>query len=222
MYIMRLLLVEDQVDLIENIRDFFVLEKYVVDMAYDGEAGLKQALSETYDCIILDLNLPKMDGEEVCRKLREAGSNVPVLMLTARTGTPNIVAGLDTGADDYLLKPFNFDELYARVRTLTRRKIDSRNPVVSFRDLSVDTNIKKVFREGKEIELAPKEYLLFEYLLMNRGEIQSRTKLIEHVWGEYDDLIFSQTVDVHIAYLRKKIGKSYIETGKGGYYIPKE
>lgn len=216
---MRVLVVEDNRDLSENIKEFLVLEKFVVEQSFDGQEGLNFAQNNSLDCIVLDLNLPKLDGVEVCKKLREKGNTTPIIMLTARTGKDNIITGLDSGADDYLTKPFELEELVARIKALVRRAKDKPNPFITYQNITLDTNAKKVFQEGKEVDLAPKEYLLLEYLLLNLGIVQDRTKIIEHVWGEYDNLMFSQTVDVHVAYVRKKLGKKIITTASGGYFI---
>ncbi|MEN6550497.1 MAG: response regulator transcription factor [Candidatus Cryosericum sp.] len=216
---MHILVVEDQRDFAENIRKYLETESYSVDLAFDGESGLRQALLEDYALVVLDLNLPRMDGLKVCRELRRAGRSMPILMLTARVGHENAVAGLDSGADDYLTKPFDLEELLARMRALLRRGGESRSPLIVVGDVAIDTNTHEVRRDGKLVALAPREYALLEFLALNRGVARTRLEIIELVWGEYDELMFSQTVDVHVAYLRRKLGKDIIRTVPGKGYI---
>jgi two-component system response regulator ArlR len=219
---MGILIVEDNRTLAVNIRRYLELELYAASVTFDGEAGLQRALTEDYDCIILDLDLPKLHGLEVCRRLRAAGRGSPVLMLTASGATQDVVKGLDAGADDYVVKPFDMEELLARVRSLLRRRGGGgRSPVLSSRDVSLDTNTHEVRRGGAVVRLAPKEYALLEHLLRNKGAVQDRGTIITHVWGEHSALLFSQTVDVHVAYLRRKLGKEIIVTVPGaGYLVP--
>jgi two-component system response regulator MprA len=216
---MGILVVEDNVKLAANLQRILELEGYEAAVAHDGELGLHMALAEARECIVLDLNLPKLDGVEVCRRLREDGDPTPILMLTARGAKRDIVAGLDAGADDYLVKPFDLDELLARVRTLLRRCGPERGPVLRAADVTVDTSACEVRRGAGVVRLAPREYALLEYLLRNKGIVQDRLTLIEQVWGEYDELMFSQTVDVHVSYLRRKLGKELITTVPGKGYL---
>ena len=216
---MQILVVEDQRDFAENIRKYLETESYSVDLAFDGESGLHQALLEDYALVVLDPNLPRMDGLEVCRQLRTAGRSMPILMLTARIGHQNAVAGLDSGADDYLTKPFDLEELLARMRALLRRGGESRSPLIVVGDVTIDTNTHEVRRDGTLVALAPREYALLEFLALNRGVARTRLEIIELVWGEYDELMFSQTVDVHVAYLRRKLGKDIIRTVPGKGYM---
>jgi len=216
---MHILVVEDQQDFAQNIRRYLETESYSVDLAFDGETGLRQGLTEEYSLVVLDLNLPRMDGLEVCRQLRQAGRSMPVLMLTARVGHQNVVAGLDSGADDYLTKPFDLEELLARMRALLRRGGESRSPVITIGEVDIDTNSHTVRRAGQVVSLAPREYALLEFLALNRGIAKSRLEIIELVWGEYDELMFSQTVDVHVAYLRRKLGREIIVTVPGKGYM---
>ena len=216
---MHILVVEDQQDFAQNIRRYLETESYSVDLAFDGETGLRQGLAEEYALVVLDLNLPRMDGLEVCRQLRQAGRTMPVLMLTARIGHKNAVAGLDSGADDYLTKPFDLEELLARMRALLRRGGESRSPVITIGEVDIDTNSHTVRRAGQVVSLATREYALLEFLALNRGIAKSRLEIIELVWGEYDELMFSQTVDVHVAYLRRKLGREIIVTVPGKGYM---
>lgn len=220
---MHILLIEDQQKLADNTAKLLKLEHYTVSVAYDGRDGFERAMTEGIDLIILDINLPGMDGYLLCSMLRQHGKNMPILMLTARGKQQEIVHGLDIGADDYLTKPFDFDELLARVRALLRRGPTNHAPTLTTGAITLDPSAKEVYKGKKKIDLSPKEFALFEYLLRNKGVVQDRPSIIEHVWGGSDDLLFSQTVDVHIAYLRKKIGKSVIETVPGrGYMIPRD
>ncbi len=218
---MHILLIEDQEKLASNIRQFLELEQYVVTVAHDGKEGFEKAMTQDIDLLILDINLPGMDGYVICTMLRENKKNMPILMLTARTKQKEIVQGLNLGADDYLGKPFDLDELLARVRALLRRHDDDKNPVLTAGPIALDTNTQKVSKNDKKVDLSPKEYALYEFLIRNKGIVQDRPRILGHVWGGRDDLLFSQTVDVHIAYLRRKLGKSAIETVPGkGYLVP--
>ncbi|PIR53046.1 DNA-binding response regulator [Candidatus Peregrinibacteria bacterium CG10_big_fil_rev_8_21_14_0_10_49_10] len=218
---MRILIIEDEHALARNIQKYLLLEKCTADAVFDGEEGFQQASVHNYDCIVLDLNLPKLDGREICRLLREQENNVPILMLTARAGTEDVVRGLNIGADDYLCKPFEMEELLARIRALIRRKSENRSPILDIKGVCLDANTQIVSRGKKQIALSPKEYMLLEYLMRNANRALQRTSIISHVWGAQEDqLMFSQTLDVHIAYLRKKVGKDLIETIPGtGYMI---
>jgi two-component system, OmpR family, response regulator len=218
---MRLLVVEDEHQLARNIQKYLLLEQYAVDVAFDGGEGLEKALLNSYDCIVLDLNLPTMDGRQICTELRTLKNQTPIIMLTAQSGMEDIVSGLDTGADDYLTKPFEMEELVARIRAIIRRKSADSAPVLEAGGVRMDTITHRVERKGKEVRLAPKEFVLLEYLLRNRGRVAERTVILGHVWGVHEDaLLFSQTLDVHIAYLRKKLGKDLITTVPGrGYMI---
>lgn len=218
---MHILLIEDQQKLADNIRQFLELEHYAVSVCHDGKEGFEKAMTQDVDLLILDVNLPGMDGYVICTMLREHKKNMPILMLTARTKQQEIVHGLNLGADDYLGKPFDLEELLARVRALLRRKGEDKQPVLKTGDITLDTNTREVRRKNKKIDLSPKEYALFDFLLRQKGVAQDRPRIIEHVWGGRDELMFSQTVDVHIAYLRRKLGKGAIETIPGkGYMIP--
>ena len=220
---MTILIIEDNVKLAANLQRLLELEGHAVAVAHDGEVGLRRALSERFDCIVLDLNLPKLDGLAVCRALRggDEPSPVPILMLTARGAKRDIVLGLDIGADDYLPKPFDLDELLARIRTLMRRATPERNPTLQAGDVVLDANTHEVLKAGRPVSLAPREYDLLEHLLRNKGVVQDRLTLLEQVWGDADELLFSQTVDVHVAYLRRKLGKSLIMTVPGKGYLIK-
>src|SRR5450756_748077 len=216
---MHILVVEDQQDFAQNIRRYLETETYSVDLAFDGETGLHLGLTEEYALVVLDLNLPRMDGLEVCRQLRQAGRSMPILMLTARIGHKNAVTGLDSGADDYLTKPFDLEELLARMRALLRRGGESRSPVITIGEVDIDTNSHTVRRAGQVVSLAPREYALLEFLALNRGIAKTRLEIIELVWGEYDELMFSQTCLLYTSYLRRKLGKEIIVTVPGKGYM---
>jgi two-component system copper resistance phosphate regulon response regulator CusR len=218
---MHILLIEDEPKLAANIRQYLESETYAVAVEHDGRKGFERAMTQDFDLLILDINLPGMDGYVICTMLREHKKNMPVLMLTARTKQQEIVHGLNIGADDYLTKPFDMEELLARIRAILRRNASDKQTELASGDIALDPNTRKVKRKGREVELAPKEYALLEFLLRNKGAVQDRPTIIEHVWGSRDDLLFSQTVDVHVAYLRRKLGKSTIETVPGkGYLVP--
>lgn len=222
---MRILLVEDQ----RKIADFIVRglkeQRYAVDVAYDGEAGLRCAETNVYDLIILDIMLPKKDGITLCRELRAKGVAVPVLMLTAKETVDDKVTGLDAGADDYLVKPFSFKEFLARVRVLVRRKTNTRAVTLQVADLAVDQVRHTVTRAGKEIILTGTEYALLEYFMLHANEVVTRTMIAEHVWHEDFDR-FSNIINVYINYLRNKIDKGFdsplIHSVRGVGYILKE
>lgn len=197
-------------------------EAYAVDVAREGEGALEQAFVNDYDLFILDVMLPGRDGFEVCRELRAAGLAAPVLMLTARDAVEDRVTGLDTGADDYLTKPFVFDELLARVRALLRRGPALRPAVIQVSDLLIDTRARRVARAGREVELTAKEYALLEHLARRAGEVVSRADIAEHVWdGSYDP--FSKVIDVFIQRLRRKVDEAHavklIRTRRGEGYV---
>jgi len=222
---MKLLVVEDEDRIRESIKKGLELEGYAVDTAMDGEDGYASASADEYDAIILDVMMPGMNGFEVAKKLRIGGNHTPILMLTAKSQSKDIVEGLDTGADDYLPKPFDFDVLTARVRALLRRPTASNGTVYAVADLSLDTVTKHVERAGKELALSQKEYAILEYLLSNKNRVVSKNSIISHVW-DFDADVLPNNVEVFINYLRAKIDKPFlterplIETVRGfGYTI---
>ena len=220
---MRVLLVEDDSGVSRFIKKGLKEEGYVVDAAFDGEEGLHLALSQTYDLIILDILLPEMDGYEVLRKIREKGVVIPVICLTAKDEKEDIIQGLELGADDYLIKPFSFSELLARIKAVLRRGIkDVELSKLAAFDLSLDLINRKAYRNGKDIELSGKEFLLLEYLMRNAEQILTRTMILENVWG-YNFDTSSNIIDVHINHLRKKVDKNFpqklIHTIKGVGYV---
>ncbi len=218
---MRILVVDDDVRLCSVINRGLTEEGYAVDVAHDGEEGQYFAEINDYDLVILDIMMPKIDGVTVCRNLREERSDVPILMLTAKDAIPDRVAGLDSGADDYLVKPFAFDELVARVRALTRRHAPSRSTGLVIGNLVLDTVTRRLHRGTDEIELTTKEYAVLEYLMRNPDAVITRGMIEEHAWN-YDFDSVSNLVDVYIRRLRKKIDRqgedSFIETVRGAGY----
>ncbi len=201
---MRILLVEDEPDSARMLAKGLREQTYAVDVASDGESALYQAGVNDYDLMVLDVMLPIKDGVEVCRELRATGSTLPILMLTARDAVQDRITGLDAGADDYLVKPFDFHELLARVRALLRRGPALRSEVISVADLEVDTRTRGVSRAGQPIELTAKEYALLEYLARRAGEVVTRAEISEHVWDESFDP-FSNLIEVYIQRLRRKV-----------------
>ncbi|MFQ5736877.1 MAG: response regulator [Thermodesulfobacteriota bacterium] len=222
---MRILLVEDEKDLAMIIKQGLEEEGYVVDVAHDGEEGLYMAENYPVDVVVLDIMLPLLDGLSVLKSMRKKGIATPVIMLTARDALIDKIKGLDTGADDYLTKPFVFGELLARVRSLLRRKGTVKEAVVRIADLEIDTASHDVKRGGKPIQLSAREYALLEYLAYKKNNVVSRTDIVEHIYHEDSDMD-SNVVDVYISYLRNKIDKGFdkklIQTVRGAGYMLKE
>ncbi|MGE0470897.1 MAG: response regulator transcription factor [Nitrospira sp.] len=222
---MRFLLVEDDADLAQFIRKGLKEEHYAVDVAADGEEGLELALNNTYDLLILDIMLPKLDGLTLCRRIRAKGNTTPVLLLTARNTVEDKVSGFDTGADQFLPKPFAFVELLAQIRALLRRGSTQQIVQLQAADLKLDPASHRVWRAGQEIALTNKEYALLEFLLRNKNRVLTRTAIIEHVWDiSYDPM--TNIVDAHIRALRAKIDRDFspplIATVRGAGYMLEE
>ncbi len=219
---MRVLLVEDDPRIARFVAQGLREQSYAVDVTGDGEDALYKAFVNDYDAIILDVMLPGRDGFEVCREVRAAGSSVPVIMLTARDAVEDRIKGLDTGADDYLTKPFAVAELLARLRALLRRGHAVRPAIINIADLVIDTRAHRVARGGRKIELTAKEYALLEYLARERGRVLTRAEIAEHVWDENVDLL-SNLIDVNINRLRRKIDDGarlpLIHTRRGSGYL---
>ena len=222
---MRILVVEDEKKVARFIQQGLEEEHYTVDVAYDGEKGLQQAESQDYDLLVLDVMLPKRSGIELTRSYRAGGKTTPILMLTAKTTTDDKVAGLDSGADDYLTKPFAFAELLARVRSLLRRGAKEKSTILTIADLELDTVLHKAKRSTRSIELTAKEYALLEYFLRNKERVLSRTIISEHIW-DYNFDTGTNLIDVYINHLRNKIDsgfeKKLIHTVRGVGYVMRE
>ena len=222
----RILVVEDEPGIANFIRQGLTEAGYAVDLAWDGREGLDYALAADYDVLVLDIMLPKMDGLELLRELRSLGDKTPALMLTARDTIDNRVEGLDAGADDYLVKPFAFPELLARVRALLRRPPLQAGTILRVGDLEMDTAKREVRRNDRSIELSPREYAVLEYLMRHPNQVLTRTQISEHVWN-FDFFNESNVVDVYVGYLRRKIDQGddlpLIHTVRGvGYRMSEE
>ena len=213
---MRILIVEDEPDLLRSLAQALREEGYAVDTANDGEDGLFKAEDYDYDAIVLDVMLPKLDGWEILKRLRKV-KKTPVLMLTARDQSRDRVKGLDTGADDYLVKPFDLPELFARLRALIRRSANQTTNIIEIGGVAIDTAARNVTRGGAAVELTAREYALLEFLALHRGEVVTRTQLYEHLFDENESSL-SNLLDVHVSNLRKKLGAEFITTRRGHGY----
>lgn len=223
---MRILVVEDEIKLANAIKRALELQKYAVDVAYNGNDGLDLAIGEKFDVIVLDLMLPGIEGLVLCKKIRDEGIHTPILILTAKGQVTDKVVGLDVGADDYMVKPFSFEEFFARIRALARRPVQSADPVLQIKDLTLDPTNFRVKRGGKTINLSTKEYALLEYLMRNKNLVLSKEQIVSHVWN-YDSNVLPTTVEVHMKHLRDKVDTPFstalIHTIRGrGYTIGDE
>ena len=214
---MRVLAVEDEPDLLGSLTKALREDGYAVDGALDGEEGLYKAENYDYDAVVLDIMLPRLDGWELLRRLRQT-KKTPVLMLTARDAVGDRVRGLDTGADDYLVKPFELPELLARLRALIRRSASQAQARLEIGDVVIDTAARTVLHRGKAVALTAREYGLVEFLALHRGKLVTRTMLYEHLFDENDDTL-SNLLDVHVSNIRKKLGHEFITTRRGHGYI---
>jgi len=217
----RLLLIEDDVALGEGIQQALVREGYTVDWLQDGGSALHALLSETFDVVVLDLGLPRMDGLEVLRRLRDSGAVVPVLMLTARDATEDRIAGLDAGADDYLIKPFDLSELKARLRALLRRSAGRARVLIEHAGICLDPSTQQVTYHNQPVVLTPKEYQLLHELLSPPGRVMTRDQLMQLLYG-WNEEAESNTLEVHIHHLRKKFSSELIRTVRGVGYLVEE
>lgn len=216
---MKLLVVEDEESLQSALVKGFTKLGYAVDAASHGEEALELYYGSQYDAIVLDLNLPRIDGLDLLREIRRDNPLVKIIILSARSEVEDKVTGLDLGANDYLAKPFHFKELEARIRALLRRDFALRETIISCSELSLDTSLKRAYYQGEEVPLTRKEYGILEYLLLNRGTVISCEELMEHVWDSEADL-FSNALKVHINAIRKKVPQDIIKTIRGqGYYV---
>jgi heavy metal response regulator len=222
---MHILLIEDEKKVASFIQRGLEAEHYTVDVAHDGETGLARLCDGEYDLVILDVLLPRRDGLAVLQEARKRGVHIPILLLTARDTVADKVAGLDQGADDYLTKPFAFEELLARVRALLRRGMPAQPTGLTLADLSLDPVTRQVTRAGKRIDLTAKEFALLEFLLRHPGRVLSRALIAQHVWGVDFDT-FTNVIDVYVNYLRKKIDADFepklLHTVRGAGYVLKE
>lgn len=206
---MRILVIEDEHKIAGAIKRGLEQERYAVDVEYDSDAGLGAALNESYDVMIIDRMLPgSLEGLDICREIRAKNIHTPILLLTAKDQVRDRVEGLNAGADDYLVKPFSFEELLARVRALMRRPTEAKGNTLHVKDLSLDTLSYRVSRQGKVIELSAKEFALLEYMMRNAGQVLSKDNIIAHVW-DFDADILPNTVEVYIGYLRNKVDKPF-------------
>lgn len=208
---MRILVVEDEHRIANTIKKGLEQERYAVDVCYDGEKGFDMASTEDYDLIILDLMIPGIPGIDLCTALRKNNNHTPILMLTAKSQTKDKIEGLDAGADDYLTKPFSFEELLARIRALTRRPKQTTHAILSVGDLTLDPKAYTASRAGKPLHLTSKEFTLLEYLLRNTGKILTKTLITSHVWN-YEADILPNTVEVYIRNLRNKVDRPFAGT----------
>ncbi len=215
---MRVLLVEDEPDLAAAVARELTEEHCAVDVAVDGVDALERARAVAYDVIILDLMIPRVDGWEVLRRLREERHREPILLLTARDAVADRVRGLDLGADDYLTKPFAAEELLARIRALVRRALDQPSPTIVCGELRIETAARRVFHRTREIELTAREYTILELLARHSGGVVTRTEISEHLYNDDSELI-SNAIDVHIGSLRRKLGPGLIHTRRGLGYL---
>jgi two-component system, OmpR family, copper resistance phosphate regulon response regulator CusR len=221
---MRVLIVEDEKGILNFLKDGLKEENFAVDTAQDGNTGLEMALTNEYDVILLDWMIPGISGIEVCRRIRKENDSVPVIFLTAKDTLQDTVFGLESGANDYIKKPFEFEELLARIRVQLRSN-SSEHSVLSLADIELNLDTHQAFRGDTEIQLTQKEFALLEFLIRNKGKVCTRTRIIEHVWDIHFDSDTS-VIDVYINFLRKKLdigdGKNYINTVRGVGYIMKE
>jgi two-component system copper resistance phosphate regulon response regulator CusR len=221
---MRILTVEDEKGIADFIKEGLEEENFAVDVAYDGKSGLEMALSNDYDLVLLDWMLPGMNGVELCRQFRKDNTSVPIIFLTAKDTVQDTVFGLEAGANDYIKKPFKFEELLARIRVQLRTK-NGEQTVLHLGDIEMNLDTHRVIRNSKEIELTQKEFALLEFLIRNKGKVCTRTRIIEHVWDIHFDSDTS-VIDVYINFLRKKLdtgeSKNLIHTIRGVGYIARE
>jgi len=216
---MRVLIVEDETDLAGVLKRLLGDAGFSADIAEDGEAGLALALDQAYDLVVLDLMLPRLQGERVLAAVRAQGRNVPVLVLTARDLVADRVRLLDAGADDYLIKPFDPAELVSRCRALVRRAAGHRSPVIAIGDVEIDTARRMAVRDGHPVAVTPREFRVIEYLALNRGRVVSRDELLAHLYNDAEET-WSNVLEVYVAGLRRKLGPEIIQTRRGhGYYV---
>lgn len=220
---MRVLVIEDNKILSRNLVKYLISRNIFTEVSLNGEDGLRKAILKYYDVIILDINLPWISGLQVCEKIRENGKDVSIIMLTSMWTNEDIVTGLDSGSDDYVVKPFEYSELLARMNAIVRRKnINKSNTTITIWNIELDLKQVEVRQAWELVKLSTLEYGLFKYLAQNKGKALSRQEIYEKVWWEFDvDFMFSKTIDVYVGYLRKKLGKNLIETKKWFWFLMK-
>ncbi|QFR39429.1 response regulator transcription factor [Candidatus Gracilibacteria bacterium 28_42_T64] len=216
---MKILIVEDNEILSQNIATYLKLENIQSKQLFEGGQVNYELTMNNYDLVILDLGLPDIDGLDICKKIRGSEKNIPILMLTARNTTQDKISGFQSGSDDYLTKPFDYEELLMRIHALIRRNFTVKSNKINIGDIELNIADKKVSLQGEEVHLSNLEIDLIIYLVQNKGKVISKEELLEKVWGEYDAYSMSRTVDVYIGYLRKKLGKDLIETIRGQGYL---
>ncbi len=216
---MKILLVEDNNILSKNIKEYLKIKWITVDHELYGDRGYDLALKNHYDVIVLDINLPWKDWLSILRDLRTNHINIPVIMLTSRNTTDDVIAGLKAWADDYMWKPFSLEELVFRLEAIYRRTAQDKQNIIEIDWVAIDIEKRKVTKDGEVLELSKLEFDLLKYLVQNRGKPIDRAELFEKVWGDFDEHMMSRTVDVYISYLRKKLGIDFIETKKGFGYL---
>lgn len=216
---MKIFILEDNIDLIENIKEFFKIYSIQVDFDFDSNRAIEKIISTNYNAIILDIQLPTISWLEVCKILRQKNITTPILMLTSRNTKKDIVEWLNIWADDYLWKPFDLEELLARINSLVRRNWNNKSTIFEIQWLTIDSIKRKVFKDWIEIELSNLEFNLLKYLLNNKWKAIDRKELLEEVWWDFEDYMFSRTVDIYIWYLRKKLWTNLIKTLKWYWYI---
>ncbi|MGZ3235916.1 MAG: response regulator [Burkholderiaceae bacterium] len=218
---MRILLVEDDVMIGEGVQTMLRAEGYIVDLAADGRLADAALSTEHFDLVLLDLGLPGMDGVEILRRVRARGKNLPVIIMTARDAVEDKIKGLDAGADDYIVKPFDVDELAARIRSALRRSAGYVEPEVEIQDVRIQPTTRQITRSGQPVQLSAREYAIVEALMLRPGAILSRAQLEERMYG-WGDEIGSNAVEVHVHGIRRKLGDGFIQNVRGvGYFIPK-
>jgi DNA-binding response OmpR family regulator len=220
---MRILIIEDEHKIANAVKQGLMQEKYAVDVEYDADSGLGSALNESYDAMIIDRMLPgTLEGLDICREVRSAGIHTPILLLTARDQIKDRVEGLNSGADDYLVKPFSFEELLARIRALMRRPVETAGSTLKVEDLTLDPVNFEVSRADRKLELSAKEFALLEYMMRNSHRVLTKENIISHVW-DFDADILPNTVEVYVGYLRNKIDKPFkkplLHTQRGFGYV---
>lgn len=218
---MQIFLLEDNVSLAKNIQEYLKIKWIKVDIDFDWERGMQKMQDSHYDVIVLDINLPKKGGLTICKELRKLWNTTPIIMLTSRNTSKDIVVWLDSWADDYLGKPFDMEELISRINALARRNSCNKEQIITIKNIIVNLPKRTVKRSWRDVSLSTLEFNLLKYLLKNRWIPVDRKTLFEEVWWDFDQHMFSRSIDVYIGYLRKKLGKTLIETKKGFWYLIK-